>query len=88
MRYRLYKISADGGESFSTQWLTPEDYTELTERYGFLVEKVDLLWDTKKIMSEIVTRYKTIERTQNPSNARDFLQEVKDEIDKILEEKQ
>ena len=51
-KLKLYDISADGGETFSTQWLTDDEARELVTRYGYKVNKHCIPWDTHKIINK------------------------------------
>ena len=38
-KYKQYNISADGGKTFTTQWLTEDEKNEHINKYHFIVEE-------------------------------------------------
>lgn len=84
-KYKLYNVSADGGRTWSAQWLTPEEAETQKTRHGWHVHDGCVAWDTNKIMCQILTRYDQLREEQNHSNARDFLEEIHAEITRLLE---
>lgn len=39
-KLKLYRISADNGNSWSEQWLTKEEVKDMKEKYNYIVKEV------------------------------------------------
>ena len=87
LKFKLYAVSVDNGKTYTDYYLTDREANEYTERFCYIVTGREIPWDTEKIMDEILRRYEQIRNTQNTANANDFLQEVKTELEKLLEDK-
>ena len=84
LKYKLYRISADNGKTYTEQYLTQQDADEQKENFGYIVEPASTMWDTANVMDQIVRRARQIEKKQNPATARDFLEEIRDEIERLI----
>ena len=84
LKLKLYRISADNGKTYTNQYLTQQEADEQKANSRYIIEPAPAMWDTANIMDQILRRAERIEKTQNPSTARDFLEEIQSEISRLI----